>query len=63
MHPQFHRLQALTRRTFLRDSSVGLGSLALASLLNADTPGADSSTPLAPRKPHFPGKAKHSDPA
>ena len=58
MHPQLHRLQALTRRTFLRDSSVGLGSLALASMLNADTPGADSSTPLAPRKPHFPGKAK-----
>ena len=42
MHPRFEYLQALTRRTFLRDSSVGLGSLALASLLTprlvADAP-------------------------
>src|SRR5262249_10289877 len=47
--------------TFLRDSSVGIGSLALASLLQAETaianaPGSPSS--LAPKKPHFPAKAK-----
>src|SRR4051812_23542554 len=56
-----HPLQHLTRRTFLRDSSVGLGSLALASLLHADTPVANapgSLDPLAPKKPHFEGKAK-----
>jgi hypothetical protein len=46
-------LQHLTRRTFLRESSVGIGSLALASLLNAEI-----ANPLAPRKPHFPAKAE-----
>src|SRR5262245_7492746 len=57
MHPLVSHLQHLTRRTFLGDSTVGLGSLALASLLHADTPGA-APNPLAPKKPHFPGKAK-----
>ncbi len=49
-----------TRRQFFKDCTVGLGSLGLASLLDdrllADAPADD---PLAPRKPHFPGKAKH----
>lgn len=59
MHPNVGTLQSLTRRTFLRDSSVGLGSIALASLLNRDAIGAPSSSdPLAPRKPHFPAKAQ-----
>ena len=61
MHPRISHLQHLTRRTFLCDSSVGLGSLALASLLHADTPVANASgspNPLAPKSPHFPGKAK-----
>jgi hypothetical protein len=53
MHPNFEHLQSLTRRTFLRDSSVGIGSLALASLLNAET-----ANPLAPKKPPFPAKAE-----
>src|SRR5262245_8375668 len=57
MNPRISRLQHQTRRTFLRESSVGLGSLALASLLHADTPGG-APNPLAPRKPHFPAKAK-----
>src|SRR5262245_31779565 len=57
MHPQLQRLQALTRRTFLHDSSVGLGSLALASLLHADAPGG-APNPLAPKTPHCPGKAQ-----
>ena len=65
----------LTRRHFFRDCGVGLGSLALASLLDgsgqaqgrpaARGQGAPSkkpqiagNNPLAPRKPHFPGKAK-----
>jgi hypothetical protein len=57
MHPRIEHLRHLTRRTFLRDSSVGLGSLALASLLTGDAVGAPGD-PLAPKQPHFPGKAK-----
>jgi hypothetical protein len=53
MHPSIDHMHNLTRRTFLRDSSVGIGSLALASLLNAET-----ANPLAPKKPHFPAKAE-----
>ena len=59
MHPRLEHLQALTRRTFLRDSSIGLGSLALASLLHAETPGAHApGSPLAPKKPPLPAKAQ-----
>jgi hypothetical protein len=59
----FHEeyLKYRTRRQFFKDCSVGLGSLGLASLLNpqlfADDAGADD--PLAPKKPHFPARAKH----
>ena len=35
-------------------SGLGFGSLALTDLLLAESP-----NPLAPKKPHFPGKAKH----
>ncbi len=49
----------LSRRTMLRQSAVGFGSLALASLLAEDSaraqPGRD---PLAPREPHHPARAK-----
>src|SRR5215218_5514097 len=45
----------LTRRELLRRSSVGFGSLALAGLLADEAKAAD---PLAPRRPHFPAKAK-----
>lgn len=41
-----------TRRGFLRQSTAGLGTLALANLLRAE----DS---MAPRAPHFPAKAKN----
>jgi hypothetical protein len=53
----------ITRRWFLRDCGVGLGKIALASLLTdglsrrlgaAEAP----ANPLAARKPHFPGKAR-----
>lgn len=58
--PPLSRLQALTRRHFLRSSAVGLGGLALTDLLardtRANTPAVD---PLAPRAPHFPAKAKN----
>jgi uncharacterized protein (DUF1501 family) len=52
---------SVSRRFFLRDCSVGLGKMALAGLLarTARTAAAAESTnPLAPRPPHFAGKAK-----
>src|SRR2546422_4186948 len=52
----------ITRRWFFRQCGVGLGSIALASLLEADKSfGARSPTgsnPLAPKSPHFKPKAK-----
>ena len=56
-----------TRRHFLRDCQIGLGSIALASLSADSTRAAtapnalqiDPSNPLEIRSPHFPGKAKH----
>src|SRR5689334_21657653 len=54
---------AITRRHFFQQCGVGVGSAALAALL-ADSfagraPAADTgANPLAPRKPHFPAKAK-----
>jgi hypothetical protein len=57
MHPRLESLQALTRRQFLRTSSLGLGGLALSSLL-ADAGDRAPGDPLAPKKPHFAPKAK-----
>lgn len=52
-----------SRREFLEKSGFGLGALALGDLLGRDSARAnDGSTELrllAPRKPHFAGKAKH----
>jgi hypothetical protein len=60
----------LTRRHFFRDCGMGLGSMALASLLEGTGQAGDNrsrqpgksrpaaSNPLAPKKPHFPAKAK-----
>src|SRR3984957_17579116 len=57
----FRRIQ--TRRKFFRDAAGGIGTIALANLLGqegrAADPPAASLNPLAPRKPHFPGKAKN----
>jgi hypothetical protein len=56
-----------TRRYFLRKSSLGLGSIALGSLLgyeralstgDAATRSLDLSNPMAPRPPHFAPRAK-----
>jgi hypothetical protein len=54
---------ARTRRHFFRDCGVGLGSVALSSLLAKETRGGDAPRsprrdPLAPKKPHFEPKAK-----
>jgi len=49
----------VTRRHFFRDCSVGLGSLALASLFSDRTLAAEKgANPLAPKSPHFPARAK-----
>jgi len=59
MHPELERALTQTRRHFLKDGALGLGSLALASCFGgpvAAAPG-DVINPLAPKQPHFPGKA------
>ena len=51
-----------TRRQFLFDSYLGLGSLALFDLLGAEASQADASVatnPLSPRPQHHPAKAKN----
>jgi hypothetical protein len=56
-------LQEITRRHFFANCGVGLGALALNQLLARDGMAAtpvriDAANPLAPRKPHFPARAK-----
>src|SRR5688572_28814832 len=64
-----HPLLKLTRRHFFRECGVGVGKIALASLLTgslssraarAAVAGSSSpaGNPLAPRPAHYPGKAK-----
>ena len=56
--PEFKRIHS--RRLFLRDCASGLGTIALANLLSQDGYAAAQRTdPLAPKAPHFPGKAKN----
>src|SRR6201991_4423335 len=54
--------QFVTRRHFFRDCGVGVGKIALASLLTGKARGAEAGRPaaslLAPKPPHFPAKAK-----
>src|SRR5260221_1185560 len=55
--------QFITRRWFFRQCGVGLGSIALSSLLGAEhalakTLPASAINPLAPKQSHFKGKAK-----
>lgn len=49
-------LKTETRRHFFSRCPIGVGSMALASLLANESKSA--SGPLAPKKPHFPAKAK-----
>lgn len=58
-------IQQQTRRHFLKESAMGLGSLAFASMFGscANAPskgniGFNSANPLTPKPPLFPGKAK-----
>jgi hypothetical protein len=49
---------SVSRRSVLRTSGAGFGYLALAGLLGQESARAAVPNPLAPRKPHFPAKAK-----
>ncbi len=56
----FRRIQ--TRRSFFRECAGGVGMMAFAHLLALEGragPGVPSQNPLAPRQPHYPGKAKN----
>jgi hypothetical protein len=47
----------LTRRHFLKDAQLGIGAIALSSLLardGASAPLAAAANPLASKQPHFP---------
>ena len=60
-------LEHYTRRHFIKESAMGLGALALGSLLGCGRTGSssqlassffDAANPLAPRPPMFPGRAR-----
>jgi len=55
-------LPLFSRREMLQSVGTGLGSLGLAALLAEQGRGAEpvkAANPLAPKKPHFPARAKH----
>jgi hypothetical protein len=52
------QLKFVTRRQFFGKCGLGVGSMALASLLNQKLFAADPENPLRPRQPHFAPKAK-----
>src|SRR6478672_1289458 len=56
-------LRDITRRHFFGQCAMGIGSIALASMMNegarASVAGPDLSNPMAPRDPHFPPRAKN----
>jgi hypothetical protein len=54
MNPE-HALRDITRRHFFSRCSVGVGSMALSSLMAAPS----TRNPLLPKKTHFPAKAKN----
>ena len=54
--PLQERAHQVTRRWFLRDCTLGLGGIALHSLIQGEARAATN--PLAPRQPHFPPKVK-----
>lgn len=60
MKKQNHFNQPTTRRDMLRECGVGFGMLAFASMLSEEASLAQKkvASSLAPKKPHFPAKAK-----
>src|SRR5881409_1021895 len=59
MNPTLQQKLHLTRRHFLRDCQVGLGGIALASLMTSNAKTQEAPNPLRPRASHFAGKAKN----
>ncbi len=51
--------QLVSRRWFMKGCGVGLGAMALRTLLGEKAFAATASNQLAPKKPHFQGKAKN----
>ena len=60
MNPQLEQVRLQTRRQFLSDAKLGVGALALSSLMgtNANAAPAGVINPLAPKAPHFAATAK-----
>ena len=60
MNLNLEQLQGITRRHFLGKSAQGIGAIALGSLLRHGLSAAVTTTsdPLAPRQPHYAGRAK-----
>ncbi len=58
MNPREDALLGATRRHFLKDCSVGLGGLALSSVLGGAAAAQEPENPLAPRRSHFGARAK-----
>ena len=55
---QFRKIQS--RRSFFRECAGGIGTIALAQMLEQEgRAAAVEQNPLAPRKPHFAPKAKN----
>src|SRR5438874_9687715 len=57
-HPPRPEDLLLTRRELLHRCGMGLGAAALSTLMTETVQAATDTNPLAPRGPHFPGKAK-----
>jgi hypothetical protein len=58
MDLRLEQLQNRTRRHFLRQSTAGIGGIALASLLAGESSAAQQVNPLAPKAPHYAPKVK-----
>lgn len=58
MNPELHNIRAITRRHFFRNSGVGLGALALQTMLAKTTRASSVENPLAPKAPLFAPRAK-----
>jgi Protein of unknown function (DUF1501) len=64
MNAEQHNLLHTTRRHFFRDCRVGLGAMALGSMMTCDglfaaEQPSDATNPLAPKPPHFKPRAKN----
>ena len=62
---KIEELKQVSRRHFLLESAAGLGAAALASFMGSCAPKTSEPSelfstldPMAPRPPHFPGKAR-----